>query len=80
MSQHPRSASLPSSDVLLDRLVDAIHAHAPLRTVSTLYAAWLVATVGNKVHVAQKLGIDRKTIQRWLRFRTSLIHGESPPS
>jgi len=48
------------------KLMDAIARSAPLSEVQYLYTFHVLATLeGNKVHAAERLGIDRRTIQRW---------------
>lgn len=48
----------------LDELIDA---HESLRDVSMAYVMYvLICFEGNKVHAGEQIGIDRRTIQRWL--------------
>lgn len=49
-----------------DDLIQRIRSQAPLKEIQVLYAAYVVAeSGGNKVRASVKLGIDRRTIQRW---------------
>jgi transcriptional regulator with PAS, ATPase and Fis domain len=48
------------------QLMDAIARSAPLYEVQRLYTFHVLEKEGgNKVHAAERLGIDRRTIQRW---------------
>lgn len=48
-----------------ERLYDAIEQNEPLAVIVHRYVALVIARVGTKVHAASRLGIDRRTIQRW---------------
>ena len=53
-----------------DKLVDALEARAPLtlQKFSYLYVTCVLERHGgNKLHAAKALGIDRRTIQRWVK-------------
>lgn len=51
-----------------DALVDAIQKGVPLAKLSRLYVAYMLGrNAGNKVHTSIALGIDRRTIQRWVK-------------
>lgn len=53
-----------------DRLVEAIDAREPLtlRKLSYLYVSHVLERhTGNKLNAARALGIDRRTIHRWVK-------------
>lgn len=52
------------------KLVEAIERSAPLAEVVRLYAFHVLEKMGgNKVHTAERIQIDRRTLQRWERQR-----------
>lgn len=53
----------------LDR---AIEDNAPVKVVMRIYVRLVVARMKNKVHAATKLGVDRRSIQRWARLEKTV--------
>lgn len=52
----------------LKLLVRAVEDAAPLATIERLYVFYVMARMkNNKCHASERLGIDRRTIQRWLK-------------
>lgn len=50
-------------------LEESIEAGASLRTIERLYVRFMLAKHGdNKLHTANALDIDRRTIQRWAKL------------
>jgi len=67
-----RTCQPASREVLLtssrDALLTLIDRSASLAEVQRHYAFYVLeAEGGNKVHAARKLGIDRRTLQRWAK-------------
>jgi nucleoside diphosphate kinase len=54
-----------NADEIRKKLIAAIDAHESMRVVSRLYVKYVVARMRNRVHASQRLGVDRRTIQRW---------------
>lgn len=51
-----------------DRLQEGITKHVSLKEISRLYVRYVYEALGeNKLHTAKKIGIDRRTIQRWFQ-------------
>lgn len=48
-------------------LEEAIEQSLPLAIVSRRYVAYIVARTGTKYHAAHAIGINRRTIQRWMK-------------
>jgi DNA-binding protein Fis len=57
-----------SKQEALEALLALVKGCAPLKGVAVAYVKYVLkCTAGNKVHAAARIGIDRRTIQRWLK-------------
>lgn len=57
-----------SEEQCLKLLTAAVEETQPLELIERLYVFYVMARMkNNKCHASEKLGIDRRTIQRWMR-------------